>query len=200
VLPTADDCRDYTVSDIEPIFEASPVLRGMLSDDTEEGGRNTLLNLRYSGGSLKVVTARAPRNLRRHTVRVLLIDEADACEAALRAIDQAGRNADPIVPNRKIIVGSTPIYTETSHVLRSYEQSDQRIYECPCPSCGGLTEIQWQHIEWPVGSGGQGAGFRCPHCAELIDERHKAAMVAAGSWRITRPEVQGHRRASTRTH
>jgi phage terminase large subunit GpA-like protein len=139
VLPTADDCRDYIVSDIEPIFEASPVLRGMLSDDAEGGERNTLLSRRYPGGSLKVIAARSPRNLRRHTARVLMIDEADACEttaegnplklAEMRTLSFA---------NRKIICGSTPIYTENSHVLRSYEQSDQRIYEVPCPSCGGI--------------------------------------------------------------
>ena len=36
------------------------------------------------------------------------------------------------------------------------------------------------------------AAFRCPHCASLIDEQHKPAMVEAGHWRATRPEVSGH--------
>ncbi len=32
-------------------------------------------------------------------------------------------------------------------------QSDARVYECPCPECGGFTEIKWSHIEWePDGS------------------------------------------------
>jgi phage terminase large subunit GpA-like protein len=80
LLPAESDARDYVVSDVEPIFAASPALRGLLSDDVEEGERNTLLHRRFPGGSLKVVAARAPRNLRRHTCRILLIDEADACE------------------------------------------------------------------------------------------------------------------------
>jgi hypothetical protein len=83
LLPTEADCRDYVVSDIEPIFLASPELRGLLSVDTEEGERNTLLSKRSPGGSLKVVAARAPRNLRRHTARVLIVDEADACETGI---------------------------------------------------------------------------------------------------------------------
>lgn len=78
LLPTEADCRDYTVSDIEPIFDATPALSGLLSAD--EGGRNTLLSRRFPGGSLKIVAAKAPRNLRRHNVRVLLIDEADGME------------------------------------------------------------------------------------------------------------------------
>jgi phage terminase large subunit GpA-like protein len=93
--------------------------------------------------------------------------------------------------NRKIIIGSTPLYADTSAVLRAYAESDGRVFEVPCPACGGLTEIMWMHIEWEPGRPNTTA-FRCPHCGELIAERHKAAMVAAGAWRATRPEVRGH--------
>lgn len=68
------------MSDLEPIFEATPALRGLLSAEADESGRNTLLSRRFAGGSLKIVAAKSPRNLRRHNVRVLLIDEADAME------------------------------------------------------------------------------------------------------------------------
>ena len=78
LLPTEADARDVVVSDIEPIFAATPALRDALSADTEEGERNTLLSRRFAGGSLKVVASRAPRNLRRHTARILFVDEADA--------------------------------------------------------------------------------------------------------------------------
>ena len=63
LLPTEADARDYMVSDIEPIFDASPVLRGALGDAEDEGGRNTLLSRRFAGGSLKIVAAKSPRNL-----------------------------------------------------------------------------------------------------------------------------------------
>jgi len=81
VLPTESDARDYVVSDVEPIFAATPALRGTPSGVDDQTDRNTLLHRRFAGGSLKVVAARAPRNLRRHNARVLIIDEADACEA-----------------------------------------------------------------------------------------------------------------------
>ena len=47
LLPTEADCRDYVSPDIEPIFAASPALRGALSADQEEGERNTLLSRRF---------------------------------------------------------------------------------------------------------------------------------------------------------
>src|SRR5262245_45022403 len=125
LLPTEADARDYVVSDIEPIFAASPALRGALAADTEDGERNTLLHRRFPGGSLKVVAAKAPRNLRRHTARVLLVDEADACEVGAEGnpIRLAERRTLSFA-NRKIIIGSTPLYEDTSHVLRSYAVSD----------------------------------------------------------------------------
>ena len=82
VQPTADDARDYAV-DLEQTFEASPALRGLLSDDADETGRSTMLNRRFPGGSLKFLAAKSPRNLRRHTAKILILDEIDGFETSL---------------------------------------------------------------------------------------------------------------------
>jgi phage terminase large subunit GpA-like protein len=101
------------------------------------------MHRRFPGGSLKVVAARAPRNLRRHTARVLLCDEVDAMEV--------GAEGNPLrlaerrtlsYANRKIVIGSTPLFEDTSAVLRSYAESDMRVFEVPCPKCGAYTEIK----------------------------------------------------------
>lgn len=192
LLPAEADCRDYMVSDVEPIFAASPALDGMLSGDGEEGGRNTLLSRRFPGGSLKIVAAKAPRNLRRHNVRVLFIDEADAMEATAEGspILLAERRTLSFA-DRKIVMGSTPIFEETSHVLRSYAQSDGRIYEVPCPECSTFIDLHWKDIQWPDGQP-ERAHLICPACGSEVEEKHKPGMVAAGRWRATRPEVRGH--------
>jgi len=192
LLPTEADCRDYTVSDLEPIFNATPALAGLLSGDNAEGGRNTLLSRRFPGGNLKIVAARSPRNLRRHNVRVLLMDEVDGFDVTAEgsAVTLAERRTLSFA-NRKIVMGSTPTMELTSNILRAYARSDQRVFEVPCPECGERTEIEWKHIIWKTDQPGT-AAFCCPHCEELIDERHKAAMIDAGTWRATRPDVQGH--------
>lgn len=189
LLPTEADARDYVVSDIEPIFAASPVLAGMLQRDVD---RNTLLSRRFPGGSLKIVAAKAPRNLRRHNVRVLLIDEADGMDDTAEGspVLLAERRTLSFA-DRKIVVGSTPVFAATSRVLRSYAQSDRRVFEVPCPECQDFTEIEWGHIVWPEGEPDK-AAFACPSCGCVIEERHKPAMVAAGRWRATCPQVSGH--------
>jgi phage terminase large subunit GpA-like protein len=138
LMPTEADCRDYMVSDLEPLFlDSTEITDRLPMPHPGRSDRNTLLHRLFSGGSLKIVAGKAPRNLRRHTARVLLIDEADAIEASAEG--------DPIAlaekrtlsfADRKIIVGSTPLDEATSHIARLYSQSDQRVYECPCPSCG----------------------------------------------------------------
>lgn len=192
VLPTDSDTRGFTVDDLEPTFAASPAVSGLLAYDAEEGERNTLTSRKFPGGSLKLIAARSPRNLRRHSARYLVLDELDAFEVT--------KEGDPIKlaiqrtiswPDRKIIAGSTPTYQETSHILRLYAESDMRVYEVPCPDCGAFAEILWSGIIWDEGQP-ETARWRCPHCAAEIPERFKPQMVVEGRWRATRPEVAGH--------
>ncbi|AWN35769.1 hypothetical protein DK427_08435 [Methylobacterium radiodurans] len=201
LLPTDDDCRDYVVSDMEPVFDASPVVARALSSDVDESGRNTIRHRRFPGGSLKVVAARSPRNLRRHTVRVLLIDEEDGMEVTDEgdAIDLAIKRTLSF-PNRKIIRGSTPTDADTSTICREYEASDQRVYEIRCVECGEFAEPRWEQIEWEKERDGRGvvvahrtktAAWACPHCGVLIPERFKAEMVANGRHQRARRQPRG---------
>ena len=142
VLPVEGDCKDAMKSDIEPIFRSSPALNGLLREKIRgQRGltKDTLLSRYFPGGSLKLVSAATQRALRRHTVRILSMDEFDAFKdgAEGSSIELAERRTMTF-PNRKIIQGSTPIDEETSHICRAYEASDQRVFEVPCPECGGL--------------------------------------------------------------
>lgn len=192
VLPTEDDCKTFVVSNIEPTFSASPLLTRTLSGDLQEKNRNTMLSRRFPGGSLKVVAAKAPRNLRGHNVRILFMDEIDGMEPTVEGSPvrlAEGRTTQ--FDDRKIIIGSTPVHEETSLVLAAYAKSDQRIFEVPCPECGDFHEVKWKDIQWPEGQP-QKASWCCPSCGSVIEEGRKPEMVASGRWRATRPEVTGH--------
>lgn len=192
LLPTEADARDYMVSEVEPIFSASPALADVIGDSKDETGRNTILSRRFPGGSLKIVAAKAPRNLRRHTARILLVDEADGMEPTVEGppIELAERRTMSYA-DRKIVIGSTPLFESTSTVLHSYAQSDMRVFEVPCPECGDHHEIAWENIQWPEGEPTR-AHYVCRSCGAVIEERHKPAMIQAGRWRATQPDVVGH--------
>jgi phage terminase large subunit GpA-like protein len=190
IQPTSDDARDWSV-ELEQVFEASPALRGLLSDEADESGRSTMLARRFPGGSLKFLAARSPRTLRRHTAKILCLDEIDGYE-----VTQEG---DPIAlaemrtqtfRDRKILAGSTPVF-DYGAITRAYAKSDKRIYEVCCPSCGDFSEIQWADIRWNQGDP-ESAHWVCPANGCVVEERFKPQMVAAGRWRATAPEVRGH--------
>ncbi|MFU1479062.1 phage terminase large subunit family protein [Roseovarius sp. C7] len=193
VVPAEADARHLVVSVIEPTFGESPALRAALT--TDAGGRDTMLNRNFAGGSLTVVSARAPRNLRARTARILFADEIDAYELS------AGAEGDPVelamrrtmtFGNRKIVLASTPVDAETSRILRAYEQSDKRVFEVPCPGCGDYSEIVWADIRWDDGKPDT-AHWVCPECGSVVEDRQKPLMVAEGRWRATAPHVEGHR-------
>jgi phage terminase large subunit GpA-like protein len=193
--PTLDDARDFVVSIVDPTISASPNLRGVLTRDSLK--RDTILSRRFPGGSLKVVAAQSPRNLRRHTARILVMDETDAYEPSAEgsAITLAEKRTLSFA-NRLIFDASTPTIEETSNILKSYAKSDRRIFEIPCPDCGEFFEPRWEHVKWDKAADGEHlpdtAYMVCPSCGSCIGEHAKPAMVDAGRWRATRPEVKGH--------
>lgn len=122
---------------------------------------------------------------------MLILDEIDGFE-----VSQEG---DPIelatmrtmtFRDRKILAGSTPVF-DYGPATRLFDQSDQRIFELPCPECADFAEIRWADIRWPEGDP-DAAQWCCPSCGSLVEERHKPAMVAKGRWRVTAPDVTGH--------
>lgn len=192
VIPVEKDARKLVVDVIEPIFRASPDLAGKLSGDDLEVNRNTMLSRRFSGGSLNVVAAKSPNNLRGSNVRVLFMDEVDSMSIPAEGdpiLLAEGRTSS--FADRKIVVGSTPVDAATSLICARYLQSDRRIFEVCCHECHDFSEVLWEDIRWPAGEP-EKAEWCCPKCKCFVEHKWKSSMVANGRWRATRPEVKGH--------
>jgi len=192
LMPTDDDARGIVVDDIDPAFRDVPVLSDLMVQGRYDG-RNTLTQrVLRGGGSLKVLSARAPRNLRRHRARKLYCDEVDGMEVT--------KEGDPIelavnrtisFADRKIIMGSTPSDDVTSIIIRQYEQSNRQIFEVKCPHCEEFFELLWEHIAWEKGRP-ETVHAVCPSNGCIIEEKYKPAMVDGGHWRAQNPEIIKH--------
>lgn len=190
LMPTDDDARGIIVDEIDPAFRDSPALRDIMKIGRFDG-RNTLTNrTMLGGGSLKVISARAPRNLRRHTAKVLFCDEVDGMEVTSEGdpIKLAEKRTTSYA-DRKIVAGSTPTDEATSIIAKRYEASDKRVFGVPCPHCSQRFELLWEHIDR---SDKDNVVAVCPANGCIIEERDKPLMVAEGEWRATAPEVKGH--------
>ena len=195
-LPDEGLARSIVTSDIEPIFEESPALKKVLSGDkpsrSGKKDRSTMLMRQFTGGSMKVLSAETDRSFRAHNGRIIILDEVDSMKVIGdgHPVDLAVTRADTF-PDSKLILGSSPVCEETSHVISEYAKSDQRIFEVPCPHCGSFHEIKWGDIKWPEGHP-EKAAWWCPSCGTETHNDYKAGMIAKGRWRITKPEVKGH--------
>lgn len=192
LMPTDDDARGIAVDEIDPAFRDSPVLKGLMRQGRLDGRSTLTQRSLKGGGSLKILSARAPRNLRRHTAKVLFGDEVDGMEIT--------PEGDPIAlaemrtmsfADRKIVMGSTPTDEATSIIAKLYRESDMRVFEVPCPNCGGCFQLKWEHIKWPTGKPREAFAV-CPECDDPIAENRKPEMVESGDWRPTAPHVVGH--------
>lgn len=192
VIPVEKDGRKLVVDVMEPIFRASPKLDGKLSGDDQDVNRNTMMSRRFSGGSLNVVAAKSPNNLRGSNVRVLFLDEVDGMtQTAEGDPTQLAEGRTSSYVDRKIVRGSTPVNAATSLICEAYSQSDQRVFEVCCHECSDFSEVVWEDIRWPEGQPDK-AAWCCPKCGSFVDHRYKSSMVSNGRWHITKPEVLNH--------
>ncbi len=190
LVPTDDDASGTMKEEIEPTFEESPSIASLMPIGRYD--RKNTLTIRHfrGGGSLKVLPARAPRNLRRHTARKLYCDEVDGYEATKEgnAVAIATKRTESFA-DRKIIMGSTPAELATSTIAPAYEESDKRIFEVDCPHCEHQFELLWEHMNY---EDPENVVAVCPANGCIIEERYKPAMVEGGTFRATKPEVKNH--------
>ncbi len=189
-FPTEDDAANYVRLALDPVLDASPGLRNIIPHDS----RSRLTLRQFPGGSLRVVSANAPRNLRAANIKVLVMDEIDGLDMSAgdegNTVDLAINRTKAAGHGRKLIFGSTPVDADTSLILAQYEQSDKRVFKCPCPHCGHKAEITWKNIRWDDDP--SAAYWACGECGGVVEDEDKRQLIDAGEWVATAPEVKGH--------
>lgn len=198
VQPTVEVMTAFSRERIDTTFRASPALADKLDSGLGDRGNsrkasNTIRVKQFPGGSLALTGANAPAGLASRPIRIVLCDEIDRYPAS------AGTEGDPVklarqrtsnFHNRKIVLTSTPTISGSSAIERWYEQGDQRQYLVPCPLCGARQVLRYEGLRYQDPAGEldlDHVRYQCEACEQLVDERHKLAMVAAGEWRAQKP-------------
>ena len=179
VMPTETAAKDNATKRIGPMIEACPALAEKLSSFRG----NTTLSKDFPGGSWSSVGANAPAGLRSKPVRVAIIDEEDGCPP-----DVGGEgDVKELVGARLRTFGdsillriSTPTLALVSRIHAAYQNSDQRIYEVPCPHCGHHQPLVWEQVRWNQDA--TEVWYECRHCQERIEETAKTGMLRGGRW------------------
>lgn len=191
VQSTEDAMKAFSKERVAKMFEASPALEGLLAPGARDPSNTTMLR-QFPGGMLACAWSGSASALASRPIRIVLGDELD------RWPDTTGRDGDPWAQavqrasnfhNRKIGAVSTPTLEEVSAIARLYDDSDQRRYHVPCPHCGCYQVLEWSGIVYKRADGEvdlDQVHYKCTHCGDRIEERHRPAMLAAGEWKAER--------------
>lgn len=196
--PTVDDAEDYSKSDIAALLGTEAVA-GIVDIKTRSAA-NTLRAKRWPGGSLRIKGANSPKEFRRITCDVVILEEPDGYPPT------AGLEGDQVElafkraltsDERLLVAGSTPTVDGHSKIDALFALSTQEHRYVPCPHCGAFQIL--------VFGDGTGPGIRfepkdkpthafyvCVNGCE-IEEHHKLAMDEAGEWRAHAPQNWPHR-------
>jgi phage terminase large subunit GpA-like protein len=185
VQPTVEMAKRNSKQRIDPLIEESEVLRKLVRDPRSRDSGNTVLSKDFPGGVLVMTGANSAVGLRSMAARYLFLDEVDAYPGDVEG------EGDPITlamartrtfARRKVLLVSTPKITGMSRIEAAYEESDQRKYWVPCPTCREFQILKFAQLRWPKGDP-QSAVYICEHCGQEIRNHQKQSMLARGEWR-----------------
>ena len=145
VQPTVELAKRFSQQRVEPLIEASPMLRERIAPARSRDSGNTVLAKTFPGGILVLTGANSAVGLRSMPARYLFLDEVDAYPPS------ADEEGDPVALaeartrtfawRRKVFLVSTPTIRGLSRIEREYEASDQRRYHVPCPGLVRRTRL-----------------------------------------------------------
>lgn len=188
-----DEGRKYTESIFTPMVEATPVLRDLILSSVGRKATTTKLYKSFPGGSLVVVGSRSPKGFRMLSFRIVIVDDADGWEETKEgdSATLAFGRADEYY-NRKLIMVSSPTTEGVSRIDASFNQSDMRFWNVPCPLCDKYQVLKWggsdfdYGIKWESGKP-ETVHYICEHCRKKIYDYQKRGMSSHGRWKATAP-------------
>jgi phage terminase large subunit GpA-like protein len=208
VKPMAED---FAKNRLDPVIEASPILRDRVSKKRAKDASNTILAKSFRGGSLAIGGANSAASLAARSTRVLILDEVDRYPAELpgegSTIAIALKRTTAYRHRRRIAMFSSPTLTGGT-IDTWHKRGDQRRYHVPCPACGVMHPFEWKNILWdgpsvrptdPLSRGHvwkaeadpKSARIHCPSCGHGITDAERVAILANGEWRPEKPERTG---------
>lgn len=188
VHPTQDDADRFSTGDLAPMIKATPSVAAHFVEKRSRETGNTIGYKKFTGGSIRVVTAGALTTFRGTSVGLLMLHELDALnpEAIFKAFGRTTGFANAI-----IILESTctlaPIIHEDgkieyrSKIQQAYEEGDKRKWFCECHGCGNLQWVKYAQFKWPAGHM-ESVRYHCEKCDFPHDAKQFRKMVAKGKW------------------
>ncbi|MGP1484882.1 MAG: phage terminase large subunit family protein [Campylobacter sp.] len=190
MLPNKDDAEDYSKRRLAPMFRDCAELNALINANDAS---NTILIKNFRGGNLALVGSNSPSKLASKPIKILLVDEADRCEATKEgdSIELAQKRTSTFY-DRKIIICSTPTIAGSSTIQSEFQASDQRYFYIKCPFCNHSQKMIFERIIFELDEYNElieeSVKYQCSECGTLLNEQEKNEAVANGEWIPANPK------------
>ena len=217
IFPKLEMAKDISKARLDPMFEVSPALQGLLSDKRTRDAKNSLTFKKIPGGFILLSGANSPASLSSWPIRILLGDEIDRWGKLIKAegdiLMLARKRTTRYASNKKIFLVSTPTEKGESRIEPAYRETNQQQFWVPCPHCGGFQTLKFMNLKFEYDKEAikgliEGADeaeefewkrkaiakhihawFVCEHCGSVIEHEDKHDMVQSGEWRAKFPKI-----------
>lgn len=194
VHPTESNATGYARTKWRPMIRSCRRLGEVFElRQSKEGGNSTLHQERRDGrGWIRLSGANSPASLSMYSAKRLVKDDLSKWESDPDAGDPEAmaESRTKAFRDAKILAIGTGLLKSNCRTTRAFLAGTQEHYHVPCPHCGHrqplepenfVTKIDPEHPER--------AGFLCVNdgCGSLIEEKHRAEIVAAGEWVAHKP-------------
>lgn len=187
VRPKIDDAEGWAKERFAPMVRATPALAARIN--LSRGGDSTMRYKRFPGGFIFVASAQSATELASRSAPFMLFDEVDRMEPIPGEGDpvQIGLKRQGATDVASAALTSTPGEKDTSIVWPLLEAGTNERFHVECPHCAGRQELVWggrteaRGLKWDAQDFST-AAYLCAFCGALIEEQHKAAMLAGGVW------------------
>ncbi|KQV66630.1 terminase gpA endonuclease subunit [Caulobacter sp. Root343] len=185
ILPSEAVAKRIVKTKFKPMLKTTSVLKqcfpGRSIDTAGLHFSNDNVDLMFGGSN-------SPNNFASLTVQRFMGDEVDRWSPELLKegdpVDLAANRIAEYGVLGKMFLPSSPTVEGASIVWREWLQSDQRVFECPCPGCGTKQQWLWENIKWDNGEPDT-VKLQCVACEEQFTEGSWKGIWNDGVWRAT---------------
>lgn len=189
VHPTESNATGYARTKWRPMIRSSRRL-GQIFDlrQSKEGGNSTLHQERRDGrGWLRFSGANSPASLSMYSAKRLIKDDLSKWESDPDAGDPEAmaESRAKAFRDAKILAIGTGLLKTNCRTTRAFLAGTQEHFHVPCPHCGHKHPLEPENFVANIDPDHpERACFVCPaaDCGCVIEEKHRAAMVARGEW------------------
>jgi phage terminase large subunit GpA-like protein len=196
--PTENNAIRWSKLKLLPLLRGTACLDKLFPAGSRDGANSILMKEHAGGlGAILISGANSPSSLSQVTMRRQVQDDLSKWE--MNAAGDPESQADSrsrAAEFAKILKTSTPLVMPGCRITRSYEAGSQEMPYVACPHCGHMQILEWENMLANLDpENPEAAHFTCIANGCVIEEHHRARMLAGLEWRAHNPKAKRYHRS-----